>query len=587
MKKLTLALLVLFPFFGLLGQSKQDYIWLFGYDSWAATENPIFGGSVIDFNQDPPATFIDLRDMNINATLASICDTAGNLLLYSNGIYIANAQHDTIANSEGLNPGGTLGFDSYGMRLPQGALLLPLPESESEFVLLHEGYKVIANPPPLPGIDLACGPFYETRIDMSLNGGAGGVIYKNYIILDDTLDAGKLVATRHANGRDWWVVLPEYDSPRIYRFLLSPGGIQILPPQILEDTLWNGLGQAVFSPDGSKYVHLSLYDWGNNFLTIFDFDRCSGIFSSIGQINYAETDAHGGVAISPNSRYLYLCAQQEVYQFDMWANDIEASRGTVAVYDGYFEPIPGFNDSVAMTFFFAQLTPNGKIVIGQGSTVRSLHVINQPDLPGEACEVLQHAIMTPTLKGPALPNYPNFRLGPLPGSGCDTLGPLAAFSHVPAGLAVDFNDESLKNPTSWHWDFGDGQGSQEQYPQHQYETEGAYDVCLEVRNAYGADTLCKTITVTTVGTSYAGADAGVRLYPNPSRSEATLALPGSSGAVYDFVLQSADGRIVLQKSGLTPGNHLLSLSHLPAAVYLANVLLDGRQVWIEKFVIVM
>jgi PKD repeat protein len=194
--------------------------------------------------------------------------------------------------------------------------------------------------------------------------------------------------------------------------------------------------------------------------------------------------------------------------------------------------------------------------------------------------------MTPTLKGSALPNYPNFRLGPLLGSGCDTLGPLAAFSYVPAGLAVDFNDESLKNPTSWHWDFGDGQGSQEQHPQHQYETEGAYEVCLEVRNAYGADTLCKTITVTTVGTSAAGADAGVRLYPNPSRGEATLTLPGTSGAVYDFVLQSAEGRIALHKNGLAPGNHVLPLSGLPAGVYTAVVRQDGQRVWVDKVVVV-
>ncbi|MBL0074056.1 MAG: hypothetical protein IPP34_20565 [Bacteroidetes bacterium] len=43
-------------------------------------------------------------------------------------------------------------------------------------------------------------------VDLDLNGGLGSVILKNYPIISDTLNCGKITATRHANGRDWWVV---------------------------------------------------------------------------------------------------------------------------------------------------------------------------------------------------------------------------------------------------------------------------------------------------------------------------------------------------------------------------------------------
>jgi|GEM_PF-3003188 len=77
----------------------------------------------------------------------------------------------------------------------------------------------------------------------------------------------------------------------------------------------------------------------------------------------------------------------------------------------------------------------------------------------------------------------------------------------------------------------------------------------------------------------------ISLYPNPNRGELTLVL-GPSSAQYNFTLQSADGRIVLQKSGLTPGNHVLSLGALPAGVYSAGVRQNGQRIWVDKVVIV-
>jgi len=51
-----------------------------------------------------------------------------------------------------------------------------------------------------------------------------------------------------------------------------------------------------------------------------------------------------------------------------------------------------------------------------------LHVINEPDLPGSACDFQQHAIELPTYNFNSLPNHPNYHLGPVDGSVCDSLG---------------------------------------------------------------------------------------------------------------------------------------------------------------------
>lgn len=55
-------------------------------------------------------------------------------------------------------------------------------------------------------------------------------------------------------------------------------------------------------------------------------------------------------------------------------------------------------------------------------------------------------------------------------------------------LQVQFVDQSANVPTSWEWDFGDGQTSGDQNPKHTYVSEGTYTVALKVRNNFGEDT---------------------------------------------------------------------------------------------------
>jgi hypothetical protein len=83
----------------------------------------------------------------------------------------------------------------------------------------------------------------------------------------------------------------------------------------------------------------------------------------------------------------------------------------------------------------------------------------------------------------------------------DLDGPTASFSFTPArprpGDEVRFSDESTGEPTSWLWDFGDGQTSQENNPSHSYTTSGNKTVKLVVSNASGSDSAVKEVRIST------------------------------------------------------------------------------------------
>jgi len=78
--------------------------------------------------------------------------------------------------------------------------------------------------------------------------------------------------------------------------------------------------------------------------------------------------------------------------------------------------------------------------------------------------------------------------------------PVANFTAVPdegqVPLSVQFTDISLNNPTSWSWEFGDGNTSTQQDPLHTYITPGTYTVNLTVANDYGWDTASKVNVIT-------------------------------------------------------------------------------------------
>ncbi len=72
--------------------------------------------------------------------------------------------------------------------------------------------------------------------------------------------------------------------------------------------------------------------------------------------------------------------------------------------------------------------------------------------------------------------------------------PIADFSPAPAVTCngtLQFTDNSI-NASAWNWNFGDGNSSNQQNPQHTYNQPGIYQVTLIASNAYGSDTAINT-----------------------------------------------------------------------------------------------
>lgn len=399
----TLLFLGLFFSIQLFSQGINN-LWLMGYEYQSG---PPWGGIKMDFTGNNLNITQDNRNINIECTNGLISDSLGQLLFISNGVYIANADNDTMQNGSGLNPSYfTTGHSHFGLTLPQANLVIPFPGNSSKYYLFHETCDDYGN-------SYCSFYLYFSIIDMSLDSGRGAVTYKNRILLSDSLVEGRLTACRHANGRDWWLLVHQYGTSKFFRYLISPFGINFPWSQFIGVTRDIYFGQCAFSPDGNYYAYYEPY--GD--LDIFRFDRCSGLFSPMAHIYINDSAAAGGVAFSPNSNVLYVSSIQYVYQFDLTAANIAGSKITVATYDGYYSPVPPF----ASSFYLAQLAPDGKIYINCGNSTIDIHVINNPDIVGLGCDVCQHCINLGFYNGFTIPNYPNYFLGAESGSVCDSL----------------------------------------------------------------------------------------------------------------------------------------------------------------------
>ncbi len=404
--------IVIFSFSVLSGFSqKEDYVWLLGDnfppDSIAAT-------SLIDFNNVPLEKKLLYEFVGFFGTNANISDPGGNLLLYTNGVHLYNAQHEIVENGEEFQPSDTW---SFGYPAIQGGMLFPYPGHPGRFIFplcdevffQYNGWTTVG-----------CSPLTYSVIDLNI--GQGVVTEKKTALTTDTLQMGQLSGVQHGNGRDWWLVsAPTDGTNRFHKFLVSPEGITLHDVQYVGETFNPGLGQVAVSPDGEMIAY---YNWFGIIgvdtdlsVDLYDFDRCSGQLSNHLQMVFEDDGATGGIAFSPNSKILYVSDRFEIYQFDLEAPDIMASRTVVAVQDGFLDEW-----GQPSTFSLMKLAPDGKIYIAATTLgTRYMHVIEQPDLLGPACDVQQHSFLLPTYNNRSLPHHPVFRLGTVEGSPCDTI----------------------------------------------------------------------------------------------------------------------------------------------------------------------
>ena len=538
--KLFLAVFLGFLSINLIAQ-KHDYHWITGYGSNVG--NPDFGLSILQFEDFGKVDTFSKKDSSFDMDFfnVSMSDSNGSLQFYCNGVGLNNHLHQLMENGDGMSgfPGST-GEDG-GYAMTQGGISVPWPGTSDQFFLLQEKGEYF--------------PFQEdhrfkttallySRIDMSANGGEGNIVEKRMVFLQDTVERGKSKLVRHANGRDWWHIKNKLDENVFYRTLITPQGPEVIGEQTVGLPVMQGAGQAVFSPDGSKYVIFnSISADVGLYLDIYDFDRCTGLLSNHQKLHFSHDGGPGGVAISPNSRYLYHSSHWYIYQFDLLATNIAASKDTVAIYDLNVDWFP-------TTFFAAQLASDGRIYVISPNGVPVMHQIEYPDEPGEACIVKQHSVRLPTLNSFSIPNNPNYRLGPIDGSPCDTLGidnlPKANFRADQDTLSTYefyFQDLSYYEPEEWFWTFGDGFTSESVSPTHIYGGDGVYEVCLTVSNTNGSHTACDTIFLGIVdATEQIEPIVELQVFPNPFQTEFSLVMNDYYPKNAQLIIYDALGR---------------------------------------------
>ncbi|MBK8875964.1 MAG: hypothetical protein IPN13_19600 [Bacteroidetes bacterium] len=172
-----IKLVLVFLLYALIANGQGlNHQWLLGYWNFQDDKGRLL------FDSSNYMQLTEQRKMTFYGTQANISDASGNLLMSSNGIWIANATGDTMMNGSGLNPSPFTSNWPNGFPLSFGNVILPFPNNTNNFILLHTTLWSTLFP--------ALSGLYLTSIDMILDGGFGGVVTKNDTILVDTLSWG-------------------------------------------------------------------------------------------------------------------------------------------------------------------------------------------------------------------------------------------------------------------------------------------------------------------------------------------------------------------------------------------------------------
>jgi len=385
----------------------------------------------------------DTSIVRVRGTCASICNSIGNLILYAaspnistwQGVgsydfgYLVNSTHQLISNGDSLK--ANLWY--------QEMTIVPDPGNSNRFYVFHSGVTTT----PIPG-------FYYTVVDMSMNNGLGYVVQKN-IRLENFPVCDGMASVKHGNGRDWWVVIknwnPNIALDEFYVYKISPSGVTKMPVQHI-GTPYSGGGfsKFKFNSIGSKLYATQLA----SFVERYDFDRCTGLLSNTLTINPKDNNQsppnryYWSHALSPDESKLYISSiyngtnsdTSYLFQYDLTAPNFLATEDTIYTFNRNSAngggPVAGL----------LQLGPDGKIYL---STIyetqdcgyswlycdtssfftenMNLSVINHPDSLGVACDFQPYSFYLGGHRSYlGLPNNPNYELGKLVGSPCDTLG---------------------------------------------------------------------------------------------------------------------------------------------------------------------
>lgn len=140
--------------------------------------------------------------------------------------------------------------------------------------------------------------------------------------------------------------------------------------------------------------------------------------------------------------------------------------------------------------------------------------------------------------------------------------PTVQFSHTANGLTAVFTNTSA-NASTYLWNFGDGNTSNEANPTHTYGTPGTYTVSLTATNECGASTIEKPVVLTGVRTTEPAWVTNFQLFPNPSTGSFRVDMQGEAQGEIAFILFNELGQMVKRDETVFFNGHLSHALHYP------------------------
>jgi len=161
-------------------------------------------------------------------------------------------------------------------------------------------------------------------------------------------------------------------------------------------------------------------------------------------------------------------------------------------------------------------------------------------------------------------------------------------------LVADFNVSSVantvsffngsQNATTYNWSFGDGNSSTQINPAHTYLSSGTFQVTLIASDSVCgiADTVVKTVSVTTSGLFSPGSSNVLNVSPNPVFDILTFI---SSKKVSSLQVFTTDGRLILNtnKLNLSDEEYSLNVAMLSSGIYFLKIYNDELESSCIKF----
>ena len=271
-------------------EAKRANHWYFG------------NGAGIDFSSGTAIADVT-GNLNSWEGSASISDTNGDLLFYTNGDTVWDRTHNIMVNGLGL----------FGcISSVQGVIIIPKPFSNTVFYIFTVD---CAENLGIKGMNYSI-------VDLSLNSGLGVVTLKNQFLFSPSAES--MAATTNCSMDSVWLVGHEYGNNKFYAYLITKEGLNATPiTSSIGTPVTIYESQMKFSPNSKKIIC---------YLDLLDFNFSNGtIYNSI------QLPLTGyGSSFSSDSKKLYISSSGNlIIQLDATkTNSIDLATSYNIIYNG-------------------------------------------------------------------------------------------------------------------------------------------------------------------------------------------------------------------------------------------------------------